>query len=128
MAIKVDLKLLLAQANSAVKTYTISEAMDLLRDPGIVFIDVRDEPELSQDGKIACAVHISRGMLEFRVDPTSPYHDPIFSQSKTFVFYCASGGRSALSAQRAQEMGLQVAHVGGGLKAWKEAGGKVEQL
>ena len=101
-----SVKELVAQANSRVDTVTVQEAMPLLTDPDSVFVDLRDNPELIPNGKIPGAVHITRGMLEFALDPTVPYHNPVFSSGKNVVFYCASGGRSALSADSVQRMGL----------------------
>jgi rhodanese-related sulfurtransferase len=119
----------LAEANAAVVTLTVAEAKRMLTDDEVLFVDLRDYPELERDGKLPGALHTSRGMLEFVVDPTSPYHDKNYSSGKHILFYCASGGRSALAAQRAQEMGLRnVAHIGGGIKAWKEAGGQIESV
>ena len=124
---KKGIKDLLAEANERIKTYTVDEAKRLLDNDDVVFIDVRDEPELQETGKLPGAVHASRGMLEYYVDEQSPYHREIFDSGKEFVFYCKSGGRSALAAQRAQEMGLErVASMAGGMLAWKEAGGPVE--
>ena len=121
-------KELVAQANSRVTTVPVQEAISLLKDPGTVFVDLRDSSELERDGKIPGAVHINRGMLEFTLDPTLPYHNPIFSSGKKVLFYCASGGRSALAADTAQNMGLaRVSHLGGGFKGWKEANGPVEK-
>lgn len=120
-------KQLVAEANAAVETVAVDEAMQQLQTPEIVFIDIRDLPELQRDGKIPGAVHASRGMLEFHADPESPYHKTAFASGKKLILYCASGGRSALAAQRLQEMGLNnVAHMSGGIKAWKEANGPVE--
>lgn len=117
-------KTLLAEANQVVVTYTPAEAQALLGDESVIFVDIRDLPELERDGRIPGAVHASRGMLEFLVDPESPYHNPVFASGKKYLLYCASGGRSALAARQVQEMGLNpVAHLGGGLKAWREAGG-----
>src|SRR5512146_2981389 len=108
---------LVAQANAKVKTVPAAEARALLGKPDVVFVDLRDSAELARDGKIPGAVHVNRGMLEFTLDPTLPYHNPVFSSGKTVVFYCASGGRSALAAATAQDMGLEhVAHGGGGSK------------
>ncbi len=122
-------KQLVAEANAVVETIPAAEAMKRLQRDDLVFIDIRDLPELERDGKIPGAIHASRGMLEFHADPESPYHKDVFASGKKLYLYCASGGRSALAAQRLQEMGLtQVAHVGGGLKAWKEANGPVETL
>jgi rhodanese-related sulfurtransferase len=121
--LKKGFKQLLGEANQVVLTYTPAEAKSLLSDTRVVFVDVRDTPELERDGKIPGALHASRGMLEFLVDPESPFHKPLFASGKKFLFYCASGGRSALAAKTAQEMGLeQVAYISGGIKAWKEAG------
>lgn len=120
-------KQLVAEANSTIETIQAADAMRQRQTEDVVFIDVRDLPELERDGKIPGSVHASRGMLEFLVDPESPYHKDIFASGKKLILYCASGGRSALAAQRLQEMGLdRVAHVGGGIKAWKEANGPVE--
>ncbi len=122
-------KQLVAEANAAVETIPAAEAVKRLQTEDLAFIDIRDLPELERDGKIPGAVHASRGMLEFHADPESPYHKDVFASGKKLYLYCASGGRSALAAQRLQEMGLtQVAHVGGGLKAWKEANGPVEPI
>lgn len=122
-------KELVAQANSRVKTVSAQEAMQLLEDTGTVFVDLRDSSELQRDGKIPGAVHVNRGMLEFVLDPTLPYHNPVFSSGKKVLFYCASGGRSALAADTAQNMGLErVSHLGGGFTGWKEAKGPVEKV
>lgn len=89
----------------------------------MIFVDLRGDRELAHTGMIPGAVHVARGMLELIIDPASPYYNPIFGAAKTFIFYCASGSRSALAAQRTQEMGLErVVHLDGGLKAWKAAG------
>ncbi len=116
-----------AAANAVVTTLSVAEVAIQIDHPETILIDLRGDIELASTGIIPGAIHIPRGMLEFMIDPASPYHNTIFSTDKRFIFYCASGGRSALAAQRAQEMGLsRVAHIGGGLKAWKEAGYAVE--
>jgi rhodanese-related sulfurtransferase len=126
---KKGFKQLLSEANERVITYTPAEALALWQDEQVVFVDVRDASELARDGKIPGAVHASRGMLEFLVDPESPYHNPVFASGKKFLLYCASGGRSAFAAQRMQEMGLSsVGHMAGGMKAWKETTGPIEIL
>lgn len=126
---KKGFKQLLAEANEVVVTYTPAEAATYLDDENVIFIDIRDRPEVEREGQIPGAIHASRGMLEFLVDPESPYHNPVFSAGKKYLLYCASGGRSALAAQQMQEMGLHsVAHVGGGLKAWKEMGGPTTHI
>lgn len=125
---KKGIKNLLAEANSVVETYDAAWAMSLVKDDTVVFVDVRDEKEIEASGKVPGAIHASRGMLEFYIDPESPFHKEVFSLEKRFVFYCGSGGRSVLAAHRAIEMGLsRVASVGGGFKAWTEAGGPVEK-
>jgi rhodanese-related sulfurtransferase len=93
-----------------------------------VFVDLRDDTELARDGKIPGSLHVSRGIIEFALDPTLPYHNPVFSSGKNFLFYCASGGRSVLAADTAQALGLtNVAHLGGGVRDWKAAGHPMER-
>lgn len=125
---KKTIKDLLAEASSHITTYEVAEAQHRLDHADVVFIDVRDAPELHSDGQIPGAVHASRGMLEYYIDAESPYHRDVFDQEKEFIFYCKSGGRSALAAQRAREMGLErVASLKGGFNAWKEHGGEIER-
>lgn len=94
---------------------------------GITLVDVRDVREVERDGAIPGAIHCPRGMLEFWIDPASPYFKPVFGENKRFVFYCALDWRSALATQTVQNMGLRnVAHLKGGFKAWKAAGGEVD--
>lgn len=121
-------KELVAEASARITTIDVNEAIRLVGDPNVVFVDLRDSAELQRDGRIPGAVHVSRGMLEFTLDPTLPYHNPVFSSGKRIVFYCTSGGRSALASDTAQAMGLEnLAHLVGGFKAWKEASGPVEK-
>ncbi|WP_339104508.1 rhodanese-like domain-containing protein [Haloterrigena salinisoli] len=116
---------LVAEANTAIRTYSPEEAIDRLDEDGVLFVDVRDAPELTE-GRVPGAIHASRGMLEFHIDPDSPYYMDEFSDAAELVFYCAAGARSALAAQRAAEMGRdRVAHVAGGFPAWTEAGGPI---
>ena len=118
---------LLDEANAKIRTIPAAEAIPMLEREDTVFVDLRDPRELERAGRIPGAVHCPRGMLEFWIDPESPYHKPAFAQDKTFVFFCAAGWRSALSAATAQDMGLKpVAHIDGGFTAWKKAGGPVE--
>ena len=120
-------KALLDEANAKIKTLPAAEAIAMHGRDDVVFVDLRDPRELEREGRVPGAVHCPRGMLEFWIDPESPYHKPVFAQDKTFVFFCAAGWRSALSTATAQDMGLQpVAHVEGGFTAWKNAGGPVE--
>ena len=90
-------------------------------------VDVRDAPEVEASGKVAGAVHVSRGMLEFRADPESPYHDSNFAKDKTVIVYCASGGRSALSGQALKELGYAEVYNLGAFKDWAESGGPVDK-
>lgn len=120
-------KALLAEAEAEVQTLPVDQALSLHGDPGVVFVDLRDPREIQREGRIPGAFSCPRGMLEFWVDPDSPYAKPVFAEPKRFVFYCASGWRSALAAKTVQDMGLaNVAHVGGGYTAWKQAGGATE--
>jgi rhodanese-related sulfurtransferase len=118
---------MLAEANAAVTTLSVADAQGLLGRDDVLFVDLRDPRELARDGRIPGAFHCPRGMLEFWIDPASPYAKPQFQQDKSFVFFCAGGLRSALSAHTAQKMGLApVAHVEGGYSAWKKAGAPIE--
>jgi rhodanese-related sulfurtransferase len=120
-------KALLEEANRKVDTLSPEDALALVGREDVVFVDLRDPRELEREGRMPGAVHCPRGMLEFWIDPESPYHKPVFAEDKRFVFFCAGGWRSALSAATAQDMGLTpVAHLGGGFSAWKKAGGPVE--
>ena len=115
-------KALLAEANGQINTMPLSEALKRHDDDSYVFVDLRDIRELQREGKIPGAFSCPRGMLEFWIDPASPYHKDVFNQDKIYVFYCASAWRSALSARIAQEMGLApVMHMEGGFSAWKTA-------
>ncbi len=126
---KVGYRQLLDKANAEITTLGASEVRDLADRGDIQLIDLRDRRELERDGRIPGAFHCPRGMLEFWIDPESPYHKPIFAEPRRFVFYCASGWRSALATQTAQDMGLSpVAHLGGGYAAWREAGYPVETV
>ncbi|MBW2243573.1 MAG: rhodanese-like domain-containing protein [Deltaproteobacteria bacterium] len=116
---------LIAEANARIETIPPEEAIGLLGDERVQLVDLRDIRERQRDGFIPSSYHAPRGMLEFWVDPESPYHKKIFDQPKKFVFYCASGWRSALATRTVQEMGLApVAHVGGGFSGWEDAGGE----
>jgi rhodanese-related sulfurtransferase len=122
-------KALLAEANARIETLEVSEAQALVGTGDVVFVDLRDPRELEREGRIPGAFHCPRGMLEFWIDPESPYAKPQFQQDKRFVFFCAGGWRSALAAATAQEMGLRpVAHIAGGFGAWKAAGAPVEMI
>ena len=123
MALKKTVKQLVQEAEAGIKTLPVLEAMDLLKSDDHVFVDLRDVRELDHDGMVPDAFHAPRGMIEFWIDPESPYHKDIFGSGKTFVFYCRSGWRSALATKTVQDMGLEnVCHIHGGFSAWKEAG------
>ena len=122
-------KALLAEAEAVVETLSVEQAQALLGRDDVVFVDLRDPRELEREGRMPGAFHCPRGMLEFWIDPDSPYAKPIFSQDKRFVFFCGGGWRSALAARTAQEMGLHpVAHIEGGFGEWKKQGGEVESV
>lgn len=122
-----SVKSMVAQAHADIVTLTVEEALALHGKQDVVLIDIRDPRELERDGAIPGAFHAPRGMLEFWVDPESPYFKPVFGEDKQFVFFCAGGMRSALTTKTLQDMGLRpVAHIAGGFGAWKTAGGPVE--
>ncbi len=127
MPITKGIKQLLKDANARITTRTVDEARALLADENVVLVDIRDPRELERDGKVPGALHAPRGMLEFWVDPESPYFKPIFGdESKHFVLFCGGGWRSALSAAALQDMGMtNVSHVEGGFAAWKDSGGPI---
>jgi rhodanese-related sulfurtransferase len=125
--ITVSFRTLVQEAEKEVETLSVAEAMPLHGVQGVTFVDLRDVRELQREGRIPGAFHCPRGMLEFWIDPESPYHKDVFAQDSKFVFFCGGGWRSALAAQIAQRMGLKpVAHVRGGFADWKKAGGPVE--
>lgn len=128
MPMKKGYKQLLDEANARIETIPTAEAVRLKDDPDTLFVDIRDVRELERDGMIPGALHAPRGMLEFWVDPESPYHKDVFASGKRLVFYCASGWRSALATDAVQQMGLdRVAHIEGGFNGWKQAGGPVAE-
>jgi rhodanese-related sulfurtransferase len=124
--IKKGFKALVAEANAMVSTLDVDAARALHGREDVLFVDLRDPRELDRDGRIPHAFHCPRGMLEFWIDPESPYAKPQFQQDVTYVFFCAGGLRSALAARAAQEMGLEpVVHLDGGFGAWKKSGAPV---
>jgi len=122
-----SVKEMLAAANAAVPRIGRDEAEALMKDGGALVVDVRDAPELQAAGKVPGAVHVPRGMLEFRADPDSPYHDKAFDRDRTVILYCASGGRSALAGKTLQDLGYRDVRNLGGFKDWVEGGGAVEK-
>jgi rhodanese-related sulfurtransferase len=125
MAITRGVRELVDEANAAIETIPTAKAIALHGDGSVLFVDIRDVRELDREGMVAGAFHAPRGMLEFWVDPASPYYREIFGdEAKTYLLYCQSSWRSALAARALVEMGMtNVAHIEGGFKAWKEAGG-----
>jgi rhodanese-related sulfurtransferase len=116
-----SVKQMLEAANAAVPKITPEQAGDMIRKGNTLVVDVRDAPEVAASGKIAGAVNVSRGMLEFRADPESPYHDKNFDKAKTVILYCASGGRSALAGKLLKDMGYDKVYNVGGFKDWTGA-------
>jgi rhodanese-related sulfurtransferase len=120
-------KAMLDEANAKVETLEVTDVQAMLGSGEVVLVDLRDPRELEREGRMPGAFHCPRGMLEFWIDPESPYAKPEFQEDKKFVFFCAGGWRSALAAKTAQDMGLKpVAHMRGGFGAWKKAGAPVE--
>jgi rhodanese-related sulfurtransferase len=119
-------KQMLDAANAAVPRISAADAKDLIAKGNVLVVDVRDPTEVAKSGKVPGAVNVPRGMLEFRADPESPYHDKNFDKSKTAILYCASGGRSALSGRTLKDMGYDKVFNLGGFKDWVDGGGEVE--
>ena len=122
-----SVKKLLAVANSTVPRITPEDAARLMAQGNVLVVDVRDPSELQSSGKIQGAINVSRGMLEFRGDPDSPYHDKAFDRGKTVILYCASGGRSALAGKTLQDLGYADVRNLGAFKDWAEGGRAVEK-
>src|ERR1043165_9947389 len=122
-----NVKQMMEAANAAVPRVSVSEAQAMIDKGDALVVDVRDAPELAPGGKVKGAVNVSRGMLEFRADPESPYHDPRFDRSRTVILYCASGGRSALAGKVLKDMGYEKVFNLGGFNDWADSGGAVEK-
>ncbi|HEX3217313.1 MAG TPA: rhodanese-like domain-containing protein [Aestuariivirgaceae bacterium] len=120
-------KQMVEAANAVVRRITPAEAEKLMAQENTLVVDVRDAPEVEKSGKVAGAVNVSRGLLEFRADPESPYHDKNFSKDKTVILYCASGGRSALSGKTLKEMGYERVYNLGAFKDWVDSGGAIDK-
>ena len=122
MSLKIGYQALIAEALSKIETLNLEQANALLGDADTSFIDIRDIRELEREGMLPGALHAPRGMLEFWVDPESPYYQPVFGEGKRLVLYCASAWRSALATETLQRMGVpRVCHIAGGFTAWKAA-------
>ena len=128
MKLKLGYQELIAQAMAQIETLPLEQAQRLLDDENVIFVDIRDVRELEREGMIPNALHAPRGMLEFWVDPDSPYYKPVFGEGKRMVLYCASAWRSALATETLQKMGVPgVCHLEGGFSAWKKADLPVSQ-
>ncbi len=126
MGLNTTAKRMVEEATAEIENVPVEEALKLVGDDRVLFVDIRDVRELDREGMIPGACHAPRGMLEFWVDPESPYHKEIFASDRKFIFYCAAAARSALATKALQDMGLApVAQLIGGFAAWKAAGGDV---
>jgi rhodanese-related sulfurtransferase len=122
-----SVKQLMEAANAAVPKITPAQAREMIAKGNTLVVDVRDAPEIEKTGKVAGAVHHSRGMLEFRADPESPYYDKNFAKDKTIIIYCASGGRSALAGKALKDMGYDQVYNVGAFKEWVDNGVEIEK-
>lgn len=122
-----SVKEMLAAANAAVPRLSRDEAETLIAKGDALVVDVRDAAEVAASGKVAGALNVPRGMIEFKADPASPYHDPQFRKDRTIILYCASGGRSALAGKTLLDLGYKDVRNLGGFKDWADAGGAVEK-
>jgi rhodanese-related sulfurtransferase len=122
-----SVKQMLEAANGAVPRITPQQAREMIAQGNALIVDLRDAPEVDKSGKVAGAVNVSRGMLEFRADPESPYHDQSFDKAKTVIVYCASGGRSALGGKTLKDLGYERVFNLGAFKDWAEAGGAIDK-
>ncbi len=123
-----SVKEMMEAANAAVPRITAAQARDMIAKGDALVVDVRDAPEVAASGKVAGAVHVSRGMLEFRADPQLPSHDKNFAKDKAVILYCGSGGRAALAGKMLKELGYERVYNLGGFKDWADAGGAVEKV
>jgi rhodanese-related sulfurtransferase len=121
------IKQMLEAANAMVPRITPAQAREMIAKGNTLVVDVRDAPELEQTGRVARAIHVSRGMLEFRADPESPFYDKNFGREKTVIVYCGSGGRAALSGKVLKELGYERVYNLGAFKDWADAGGPIEK-
>ena len=122
-----NVKQLIEAANAVVPKIAPAQAREMMAKGNTLVVDVRDAPELEKSGKIAGALHHSRGMLEFRADPESPFYDKNFAKDKKIIVYCASGGRAALAGKALKDMGYMQVYNMGAFKDWAESGGAIER-
>lgn len=130
MPITKGFRQLVDEAMEEIKTYTVEDVQARMSDPALQIVDIRDPRELERDGTVVGALLAPRGMLEFWVDPASPYFKPVFAdESREYVLFCGAGWRSALATKTLQDMGMRnVAHIDGGYAAWKKQGAPTETL
>lgn len=130
MPITKGFRQLVDEAMEEIKTYTVEDVQARMSDPALQIVDIRDPRELERDGTVVGALLAPRGMLEFWVDPASPYFKPVFAdESREYVLFCGAGWRSALATKTLQDMGMRnVAHIDGGFAAWKKQGAPIETL
>ena len=122
-----SVKQMVETANAVVPKITPQQAQEMIAKGNALIVDIRDGTEVAQTGKVKGAVHVSRGMLEFRADPDSPYHDKNFARDKNVILYCASGGRAALAGKLLKDMGYDHVYNIGGFKDWADSGGAIEK-
>jgi rhodanese-related sulfurtransferase len=127
MALKISASDMVAKARARIEEIDTSDGIALVNDPNVQIVDLRDPRERARSGFIPGSFHCPRGMLEFWVDPDSPYFKDVFAQDKKFVFHCASGWRSAISVATLQDMGFEAAHLKDGFGGWEKAGGPIEK-
>ncbi|HEU6455335.1 MAG TPA: rhodanese-like domain-containing protein [Roseateles sp.] len=120
-------KQMMEAANAVVPKIDGATAKTKMASEGALVVDVRDAPEVEKTGRVAGAHHVSRGMLEFRADPESPYHDKNFRKDRPVIVYCASGGRSALAGKVLKDMGYAQVFNLGAFKDWAESGGEIDR-
>ena len=128
MSLKINAATMVANARARIEEIETPDAIAMVNDPTVQIVDLRDPRERERTGFIPGAFHCPRGMLEFWIDPDSPYFKDVFAQDKKFVFHCASGWRSAISVATLQDMGFDAAHLKEGFGAWEKAGGPIEQV
>ncbi|MEL6572495.1 MAG: rhodanese-like domain-containing protein [Pseudomonadota bacterium] len=128
MPLKISAAEMVAEARARIEAVTTEDAIAALDDPNVVIVDIRDPRERERTGVIPGAFSCPRGMVEFWVDPDSPYHKPVFSEDKRFIFHCASGWRSALTVATLQDMGFDAAHLKDGFGDWAKKGGPIEEV
>ncbi len=127
MSLKISAAQMVATSRGRIEEIETSDAIAMVNDPTVQIVDIRDPRERQRTGFIPGSFHCPRGMLEFWVDPDSPYFKDVFAQDKKFVFHCASGWRSAISVATLQDMGFEAAHIKEGFSTWEQSGGPVEQ-